>query len=48
MARRIVQLVAGLFLYYPSRAQRSPALQHFAEVAREAMARTGLRVPRGS
>ena len=29
--------VPGLFLYYPSRAQVSPALEAFVEVARETM-----------
>jgi hypothetical protein len=32
-------LVPGLFLYFPSRAQVSPALRAFVDVAREAAPR---------
>lgn len=32
--------VPGFFLYYPSRAQRTPALRLFVETARELLMRT--------
>jgi hypothetical protein len=32
-------LVPGFFLYYPSRAQSSPALRLFVEVVKEVIAR---------
>ena len=38
-------LVPGLFLYFPSRAQVSPALRAFVDVAREEATKRGLNEP---
>ncbi|WP_224369431.1 LysR family transcriptional regulator [Hyalangium versicolor] len=40
--------VPGFFLYFPSRAQRSPALRLFVDAARELAARSVGAVPRGA